>query len=270
MCAPGRGRIPRRRPPPPPSGRTPGPRRRAGGGAAEAELRQTWPRRCGGTRAPARQHRRSPSLPPSLPSAGGDPQRAGEELRRPPDRLQVLRRRKGGGELREPGGRSLLKSYAAPCRATRSAAPPPQPAGPVAELRGGRSRSPIQGLRQVSAARRGLGVWPEFTSELGRAGERAGEGGGERAGMPARLRRRPVLFQSPRPRDPAHQVCEVAWRVGAEGCPGACPSSERSVGWSLAHRPGPGALECPAVAASSCSTQSPGGRKGACPKRRHS
>lgn len=36
--------------------------------------------------------------------------------------------------------------------------------------------------------------------------------------------------------------------MGAEGCPGACPSSERSAGWSLAHRPGPGALECPAVA----------------------
>lgn len=70
VCAPGRGRIPRRRPPPPPSGRTPGPRRRAGGGAAEAELRQTWPRRGGGTRAPARQHRRSPSLPPSGQPAG--------------------------------------------------------------------------------------------------------------------------------------------------------------------------------------------------------
>lgn len=140
------GPHPRRRPPPPPSGRAPGPRRRVGGGAAEAELRQTRPRRGGGggggTRSPARQHRRSPFLPSSLPSAGGDPQRAGEEPRRPPDRLQVLRRRKGGGELREPGGRSLLKSHAAPCRATRSAAPPPQPAGPVAELHGGRSRSP--------------------------------------------------------------------------------------------------------------------------------
>lgn len=178
VCAPGRGRIPRRRPPPPPSGRTPGPRRRAGGGAAEAELRQTRPRRGGGTwgPSPTAPGALPPSLPPSLPAAGGDPQRAGEELRRPPDRLQVLRRRKGGGELREPGGRSLLKSYAAPCRATRSAAPPPQPAGPVAELRGGRSRSPIQGLRQVSASRRrGLRVWPEFTSELGRAGEGGGE-----------------------------------------------------------------------------------------------
>lgn len=230
MCAPGRGRIPRRRPPPPPSGRTPGPRRRAGGGAAEAELRQTRPRRGGGTwgPSPTAPGALPPSLPPSLPAAGGDPQRAGEELRRPPDRLQVLRRRKGGGELREPGGRSLLKSYAAPCRATRSAAPPPQPAGPVAELRGGRSRSPIQGLRQVSASRRrGLRVWPEFTSELGRAGE----GGGERAGMPARLRRRPALSQSPRPRDPrtgsARSGC--GWARRAARVP-AHPQSARLAG----------------------------------------
>lgn len=136
----------------------------------------------------------------------------------------------------------------------------------MAELRGGRSRSPIQGLRQVSAARRDLRVWPEFTSELERAGE-GWRGTGRDARQTARAASALPVPASPRP---TLQVCEVVLRVGAEGCLGACPSSERALaGWSLAHRPGPGALECPAVVASSCSTQRPGGLKGACPKRWH-
>ncbi|MEJ1280118.1 hypothetical protein NN561_011058 [Cricetulus griseus] len=116
-----------------------------------------------------------------------------------------------------------------------------------------------KGLLQVSATRCGPCVWPEFTSEPGRE-----EGAGKGPGCPPASAgdRCPPSPGVPETRAPGLRDCVAGGRAGRLGTPG----HRRSARLAESCRPGPGVLECPAEAASSCSAQRPGWARGCLPQ----
>lgn len=103
----------------------------------------------------------------------------------------------------------------------------------------------------MSAARRGLCVWPEFTSEQSRE-----EGAGKGPGCPPASAgdRCPASPGVPETRAPGLRGSAAGGRRGRPGTLG----HPRSARLAESCRPGPGVVECPAEAASSSSAQQSG------------